>query len=297
MFFTNTSKNFILLALVVLTISCKQQAVAPDVSSKSSHFTQEQIQKLQALGLNARDVLPDTFINPFTGDKQSGYLFEGDIFISEEQLKKILNKPVPNGVQSEQYHTHNLVQTNIYIRRNISVLGFTGNPTGLSLKFQYALAAAVSEFNALNRSFKLNLSFGANTTGYEIVVYSPQLGQAGGKAGFPSSGNPFRWVQIYAGTDSYDYSVIKHVIMHELMHCIGFRHTDWFNRSLSCNVPGIELENPLGANHIPGTGTTNHQANFDYDSVMRACFSPTETGEFSTQDQVALNYLYPFIGL
>ena len=77
---------------------------------------------------------------------------------------------------------------------------------------------------------------------------------------------------------------------HEIGHCIGFRHTDWFNRSISCGgFPANEGEGSIGAVHIPGTPT-----GADLSSFMLSCipFSQGVDRPFTTADKVALDYLY-----
>ena len=85
-----------------------------------------------------------------------------------------------------------------------------------------------------------------------MVVYKTS-GAAEGVAGFPTGGNPYKWIQIFSGTDSYNTNIIEHLITHEMGHCIGMRHTDWFSRQ-SCGQSG-ENANPVGAVHIPETPT------------------------------------------
>ncbi|HAS41831.1 MAG TPA: peptidase, partial [Microscillaceae bacterium] len=67
------------------------------------------------------------------------------------------------------------------------------------------------------------------------------------------------------------------------------RHTDYFNRSISCGSGGNEGSAGVGAIHIPGTPTTNVNANT---SVMNACFNSGSTGVFTSSDNTALNFLY-----
>ena len=94
-------------------------------------------------------------------------------------------------------------------------------------------------------------------------------------------------MQIFSGTDAYSTDVNEHVITHEMGHCLGLRHTDYFNRSLSCGTGGNEGSAGVGAIHVPGTPT-----GYDANSVMLACFSSSENGEFGSYDIVALEYLY-----
>lgn len=81
---------------------------------------------------------------------------------------------------------------------------------------------------------------------------------------------------------------MEHVITHELGHTVGFRHSDYFNRSISCGRGGNEGSAGVGAIHIPGTPTGATVG----DSIMNSCFRSSETGEFTSTDVTALRELY-----
>jgi hypothetical protein len=78
------------------------------------------------------------------------------------------------------------------------------------------------------------------------------------------------------------------VITHELGHCIGFRHTDYYNRAISCGAGGNEGQAGVGAHHIPNTPTT---AVFN-GSIMNSCFNGGSTGVWDVEDIDALHQLY-----
>ena len=118
-----------------------------------------------------------------------------------------------------------------------------------------------------------------------MVVYQV-AGGAGGSAGFPSGGNPNKWVRINSGLAPYSNNVHEHVIGHEIGHSIGFRHSDYFSRQ-SCGQNTNEGSAGVGAIHIPGTPT-----GWDPTSLMNACFSSSEDGEFNNNDITALRFLY-----
>ncbi|HLF45263.1 MAG TPA: M57 family metalloprotease, partial [Chitinophagaceae bacterium] len=79
-------------------------------------------------------------------------------------------------------------------------------------------------------------------------------------------------------------------ISHEIGHCIGFRHTDYMNRSYSCGGGAInegDVTSGVGAVNIPGTPTGP-----DPDSWMLACLSATTNRPFNANDKIALHFLY-----
>ena len=190
---------------------------------------------------------------------------------------------------AKQYRTNNLVTGS---NLTIDILGYTGGSQALSSKAQTALQWAVDNYNNLNTTLQFNLTFGTNFQAADMVVYDNTVNNpngTGGVAGFPNSaGQPNKFVQIY-GIEQFSTNVNEHVITHEIGHSIGFRHSDWFDR-LSCppSSQGNEGTGSDGAIHIPGTPTGR-----DVTSVMQACFSTSEDGEFNGNDIIALEFMYP----
>lgn len=265
----------------IFLVSCEKE----DISLENDEFlldqeekiSKEDLKAISALHFNNQDVKVIDFLLP-DGSTEKTYLIEGDIAMKPEQLKEMYS----GNITTKQYRTYNLV----YSPRNVNIMGFTGGGgQGLTSKQRTALQRAVSNYNALNIGLNFTLTFGTNYTPYDIVVYQNPNGQAGGVAGFPSGGNPYKYVQIFSGMENYSTSTNEHVITHEIGHAVGLRHTDWYSRQ-SCGQSG-EAANPSGAVHIPGTPT-----GYDSNSVMLACFSANEDGNFGYYDQVALEYLY-----
>ena len=201
-----------------------------------------------------------------------------------DEVVSIFKKNYYNVIDSKSaknYHTTNLVSP-----RTLTIIGYTGGQNALSSKERTALQYAVNNYNALNLSINFSLTFGTSYQNKDMVVYyNPSESGTGGSAGFPSNGNPNKFIQIY-GLDSYDVNVIEHVITHEMGHSVGFRHTDWFSRQ-SCGQNVNEGTAGVGAIPIPGTPSA-----YDPTSIMLACFSANEDGEFNNNDIIALNYLY-----
>jgi len=261
--------------------SCTQEGLE---TTPDNQISETVIAEFESLGFDASDLTMEMKdMNPFD-DKGAtmNYVLEGDIVVSPEQLVEMLNSEVTTGPNQEQYRTNNLVSA----PRTISVIGYTGSGFALTSKMRTALQWSVNNYNRLNLDINFTVSFTAGTNA-DMVVYNNGASGGGGSAGFPSGGLPNKFIQINAGTNSFSTNVNEHVITHEMGHSVGFRHTDYFNRSLSCGSGGNEGSAGVGAIHIPGTPTGN-----DATSIMAACFSSSEDGEFNGNDITALRFLY-----
>lgn len=263
----------------VVFYSCEQSetvTVADEVSAEVQA-------KLVNLGFDVTNIPPIAF--------DEGFLVEGDIYLTEAQInnmKEGVRLPI-----DEQYSTTNLVTTNG--SRVITLYAPQGGTTGYSPAMIAGLDLAIARYNAeaLTVSFqRVTTSTGADIKMTRLSKRDERQGVLG-SAGFPtSSGNPYGEIKMSGVLESsYGLSTagIATIIAHEMGHCIGFRHTDYFNRSISCGgAASNEGASTVGANHIPGTPTG---ATLSAKSYMLAC---TDGGDrpFNTDDQTALDYLY-----
>ncbi|TDN95457.1 dual-action HEIGH metallo-peptidase [Salegentibacter sp. 24] len=272
-----------ILASGALLSSCqKQDTPTPEEAkmeetTKQLKISKEELKQIANLHFNTKDAEVIDFLLP-NGETKKSFLIEGDILLDQEQLESMSSAKAT----AKQYRTYNLVST----PRNINVIGFTGGSgQGLTSKQRSALQRAINNYNSLNIGLNFTLTFGTNYGPYDIVVYQNPNGEAGGVAGFPNGGDPYKYVQIFSGMENYSTATNEHVMTHEIGHSVGLRHTDWFSRQ-SCGQSG-ESSGADGAVHIPGTPT-----GYDSNSIMLACFSSSESGNFGYYDQVALEYLY-----
>jgi len=222
-----------------------------------------------------------------------GYLVEGDIYLTDADLATMKQgQKLPT---LEQYRTNNLVNTSAGVR-TITMYAQQGTcNTCYSAGMIAGLDLAISRYNAENLNIRFQRQ--SSATGANIVMTRLKKGEEAqgilGSAGFPTAaGNPFNQIKMSGVLESkYGLSTagIATIIGHEMGHCVGFRHTDYFNRAISCGgAVSNEGASTVGAVHIPGTPTGATAA---AKSWMLAC---TDGGDrpFNNDDKTALNALY-----
>ncbi|WP_192823393.1 M57 family metalloprotease [Rufibacter sp. LB8] len=260
--------KLVALALLVGFSSCSENQ---EEAIEKAEVSKEKLQQIYEMGFGTADVKA----------VDGGYLVEGDIFLTDEQLNETKDPKFLRIGETEQYRTTNLV--NVGTSRTISVAISTSLPTS----YVTALDEAIRRYNAEN----LRIKFRRVSSGYNILLSKAPAGSSYlASAGFPTSGNPFNSVRVnsdYLGSNP-GTNYLATILAHELGHCIGFRHTDYMNRAYSCGGAYTnEGASTVGAVHIPGTPTTA-----DATSWMLACVGTGQNRPFNSNDRTALNYLY-----
>jgi hypothetical protein len=271
----------IVLPFVVVCISatsfvaCKKNTA----TVSQDEVSQQTLNQIDALGFSTQNVRK----------VDEGFLVEGDIVLTPELLSSNPDGKTVRIAEVEQYRTTYLVTG---LPRVIKVL-----VSNLGTAYIAGTDTAIARYNALSGrlTFQRIIS-GEGTPDITIVGFNqgPQGGYITlGSSGFPTStGNPYNQVKMntnqYAYGSNPDVRYVGSVIQHELGHCIGFRHTDYMDRSYSCGGRKVNEERPptgYGAILIPGTPSVP-----DAESWMLAC-SNGGNRTFNSNDVVAMKAL------
>ncbi|RNI25931.1 M57 family metalloprotease [Rufibacter latericius] len=259
------------LAAVALVLGFSSCSSAEEEIVEKAAVSKETLAKIYEMGFGTTDVQV----------VEGGYLVEGDILLTDAELNAKHDHKFLRVGETEQYRTTNLV--NAGTGRNITI---SIDPT-LPSTYVTALDAAIARYNAQG----LLITMSRVATGGNIYLKAaPKSAQYLASAGFPVNGNPHNQILIatrHIGTNP-NQNWFATILAHEIGHCIGFRHTDYMDRSYSCGGSYTnEGASTVGAIHIPGTPTTA-----DATSWMLACIGSGQNRPFNANDVTALKYLY-----
>jgi hypothetical protein len=250
------------IAIVGTVMSCQTEDAAPN-----SEISQDALSKISAIGFSTEGAIA----------VDGGYLVEGDIMLHDHDLNGYSDAKYLVIASEEQYRTTNLVSGPRTITVSIS--------DRLPSSYVAALDEALGRYNAQG----LNLTFQRVSSNADIDLVKGN-GNFLASAGFPtSSGDPYGTVKVNSNAiGNQPQSTVATIIAHEIGHCIGFRHTDYMNRSYSCGGSAVnEGASSVGAIHIPGTPTGP-----DSGSWMLSCIGSGQNRPFNSNDRTALTYLY-----
>jgi len=269
----------LLLVGMLLFNACENQ----ETTQPADQIPQDVLNALENAGYDVFNQLPIAFEN--------GYLVEGDIYIPSLEMNHL--QPGRRLPVEEQYSTTNLVTVNG--SRNITIYAATSGKGSFSAGMIAGLDLAIARYN--NENIEITFQRVTNSNNADITLSRLSKGDERrgilGSAGFPSaSGDPYPTIKmsgILESTYGLSTAGIATIIAHEMGHCIGFRHTDYFDRSISCGgAKSNEGDAGVGAILIPGTPAG---ATLSAKSWMLAC---TDGGDrpFNNDDKTALDYLY-----
>ncbi len=202
---------------------------------------------------------------------ETAYIVEGDILLEKKLLPGYLNDSQLKTRQAQYSEIIGLVKsTDINVKIDASV------PEG---DWRNAISEALTHWNSIDNSC---LHFDLVESNHDILIVGSNLGDGlCGVGSWPYNGYPGTtvWLNtpLYSGL-SKNQKVL--LIVHELGHNIGLRHTNWYSNDEATGI------------RIPGTPNTG--SNPDPNSIMNAntCGNLPENG-FSYYDEIAIRYLYP----
>lgn len=302
-------KTLLLIVSFVFLFSCSEKEEdSPLVTSNSNNtevllskqeLKEGAISNLKKLGYQDSDI---KILN-------DGVIIQGDIFSSfEDAIDLSLFNPedIDNTDIAKQYQSSRVARINFNrggrVKASRGPIPFKIWLQGtFSKKYHDALDIAIQRFNNVPDS---NLKFvkdcKSSRTGCSADVNikrndklgSGILGEAGFPRGLGGKGGIFNKTagRIYGSInlnvnliDNSNYTVeaLATLIAHELGHCVGFRHTDWFARV--CDNGKSEGD----AKHIPGT-----TKGIDANSWMISCLNSRTNRPFTKDDIRAIQFLF-----
>lgn len=288
---------FVSFCCIVFT-ACKKDAQT-DFSNPSGEVSAAALSQIKSLGFSTEGVKKI----------EEGYLVEGDIILTPENLLARPNSPTLLIANEEQYRTNYLVSASKHPTITVALTiagtstssggllgtGILGTTSSSPSPYQEVFSAAVDEAIKRYNAESLTIKFQRVSSNAKITIsaYSENSNTLA-SAGFPSStGDPYKQVKIntypFSSTvNTTNINFIATILAHELGHCIGFRHTDYMNRAYSCGgLASNEGSAGVGAIHIPGTPTGPDAA-----SWMLSCIARDVNRPFNANDKLALSYIY-----
>jgi hypothetical protein len=253
----------LLVAAMVLLFSCENGSS----DSQAKTDVELAMQKLSAQGFHTENAVIEN----------GKIIIDGDMVFTPKhvlQAKESRNK---------QWHTTYLVSD-----ANIASIKFRFD-SNVPQAWKDATQFAFDRWNAISGSA---ITMYEVSTGEDIFVTYKRLRSRStiASASFPDgAGRVGSTITINTSNDGMATTYKNFTMTHEIGHCIGFRHTNWFDRNSDGDATTNDNEgvSTVGAEHIPGTPAYE----LDPNSVMNAIVQ--QWLGFSEFDEVSAQYMYP----
>ena len=206
-------------------------------------------------------------------DLNEFYLVGGDLMFSKN-IEDYTNNNERQFSSTNLVSNLNVTSMTVFIDASIPTIGDDN--------WRVEIGQAINDWNGIENSC-INFVLSTNPSS-DIVVRSDNNtlpDRVIAAAWFPSGGQPHDTILInldFFGNWTVGSGQKRYNMVHELGHCIGFRHSNWQAQG--------EGEFPVGADLIPGTPAT------DANSVMNGGTALFTWNGFSNFDEVAAVFLY-----
>jgi len=215
-------KNLRIIAAIVAVTFAVQSCDQSDNLAPTDEVSSEVMSMIINNGFDVNNQAPITFDN--------GYLVEGDIYVTEDQLRTMKPQNSLRLASEEQYSTDNLVSVsgsrNISLYIPVASTGRGKKTAGFSAIYVAALDEAIARYNAQNLNVTMSrvTSSGADID-FTRLSKRDERRDILGSAGFPTnSGDPYGNIRMSGVLDGLGIDGIATIMAHEMGHCIGFRH-------------------------------------------------------------------------
>lgn len=254
--------------ILILLYSCSKHDINIENDSKKDVASIRE--KVARLGFDTTNVIINgEFI-----------LVEGDIVLTKSELNKTSPRhassvDISNGVYPINYSKHKDLK--YHIASTVS-------------GWESAIEAAFTHYQLSN--FNLRFTRTTDVNEADLLIESGSMAVA--DARFPANGQIGSRIGINTLYSYFSEGQKIYVIVHEIGHAIGLRHTNW---RINEAEYGVSNGTSVGAYTIPGT--PNSSSNPDPNSVFNGNVTmspPPNWSNFSSFDKIALISLYPSFG-
>ncbi len=261
--------KLILLGAAMIAVSCEKdetKTTQPE-ANEFSHLGKEHIME-----------------NPVEGNEKG--ILDGDVFYSYSLLKQLQEEKESSGkLRMERNRINQCRGPRQGGRRRIDM-----NIRRLNRKARNAVRRAATQLNNLNMGLVFRVVVNQDGARGSRITFLPRdLGGDLGEGTFPVNGNVGHTIRIgnrFIRTSTN--TALTNVIIHEIGHNLGFRHSDW-NGRVTCPRNGRGVEGVANTFYVfPGRDPSNGRLR---NSIMCACCD--EEQPMTRRDREAFRRGYP----